>query len=99
MRGADAAAKGITSVSDLAARARRGERFRLICNTEFYIRPDGLMPLQRAYGFDFASVTGWIGIRSMTFCAPPATLTSASFSRPTDASPYSTFVCCATTVG
>ena len=35
----------------------------------------------------------------MTFCAPPATLTSASFSRPTDASPHSTFVCCATTVG
>src|SRR5215203_5629727 len=57
MRQADATAKGITSVSDLAARARRGERFRLVCNTEFYIRPDGLMPLLRTYGFDFASVT------------------------------------------
>ena len=26
---------------------------RLACNTEFYIRPDGLMPLQRAYRFGF----------------------------------------------
>ena len=53
MRAADATAKGIASVSDLAARARKGERFRLACNTEFYIRPDGLMPLQQAYGFEF----------------------------------------------
>ncbi len=51
MRRADAAAKGITSISDLAVRVRRGERFRLVSNTEFYIRPDGLMPLQRAYRF------------------------------------------------
>ncbi len=53
MRKADAAAKGIVSISDLAARARAGQRFRLASNLEFFLRPDGLMPLQRAYGFDF----------------------------------------------
>jgi len=53
MRRADAEAKGIASVSDLAARVRRGETFQLACNTEFYIRSDGLMPLQQAYGFEF----------------------------------------------
>jgi osmoprotectant transport system substrate-binding protein len=53
MRKSDAAAKGITSISDLAAQIHRGERFRLACNTEFYLRPDGLMPLQRAYQFGF----------------------------------------------
>jgi osmoprotectant transport system substrate-binding protein len=53
MRRADAAARGIASISDLAARIRRGEVFRFACNTEFYIRPDGLLPLQRAYQFSF----------------------------------------------
>jgi osmoprotectant transport system substrate-binding protein len=53
MRRADADAKQIHSVSDLAARIRRGERLKLACNTEFFIRPDGLMPLERAYGFEF----------------------------------------------
>lgn len=57
MRAADATAKGIATVSDLAARARTGERFRLACNTEFYIRADGLMPLQKAYRFEFERVT------------------------------------------
>ena len=53
MRKADAARKGIASISDLAARVRQGEKLRLACNTEFYIRSDGLMPLQHAYGFEF----------------------------------------------
>jgi osmoprotectant transport system substrate-binding protein len=53
MRRADAAARGITSISDLAARIRQGEVFQFACNTEFYIRPDGLVPLQRAYQFSF----------------------------------------------
>ena len=53
MRKADAMAKGISSISDLAEKVRQGERFRLACNIEFYLRPDGLMPLQRAYGFEF----------------------------------------------
>jgi len=53
MRKADAMAKGISSISGLAEKVRQGERFRLACNIEFYLRPDGLMPLQRAYGFEF----------------------------------------------
>jgi osmoprotectant transport system substrate-binding protein len=53
MRRADAAARGITSISDLAARVQQGEQFRLACTIEFYLRPDGLMPMQRAYRFGF----------------------------------------------
>src|SRR3712207_2917221 len=37
MRKGDAAARGITTISDLAALTRRGETFRFACNTEFYI--------------------------------------------------------------
>jgi osmoprotectant transport system substrate-binding protein len=55
MRRADAVAKGITSISELAVRIRQGERFRLASNTEFFIRPDGLLPLQRAYRFVFGA--------------------------------------------
>jgi osmoprotectant transport system substrate-binding protein len=54
MRRADAQAYGVASISDLATKARDGERFRLACNTEFFIRSDGLMPLQRAYLFEFS---------------------------------------------
>jgi osmoprotectant transport system substrate-binding protein len=53
MRKTDAAAQGIASISDLAAKVRNGERFRLASNTEFFFRSDGLMPLERAYGFEF----------------------------------------------
>lgn len=53
MRKTDAEARGISSISDLAAKVRRGETFRLACNIEFYIRSDGLLPLERAYGFEF----------------------------------------------
>jgi osmoprotectant transport system substrate-binding protein len=53
MRRADATARGIGSISDLAERIRQGETFRFACNTEFFIRPDGLMPIQRAYQFEF----------------------------------------------
>jgi osmoprotectant transport system substrate-binding protein len=55
MRETDAAARGMSSISDLAARIRQGEALRFACNTEFFIRPDGLWPLQRAYGFAFDS--------------------------------------------
>jgi osmoprotectant transport system substrate-binding protein len=55
MRRTDAAQRGITSISDLAARIRQGETLRFACNTEFYIRPDGLLPLQRAYRFVFGA--------------------------------------------
>ncbi len=53
MRKADAAAKGIKSLSDLAAKVKGGQTLKFGCNAEFYARPDGLAPLQQAYGFDF----------------------------------------------
>ena len=55
MRKADADAKGIASISDFATRSRQGERFRIAVNTEFYIRTDGLLPLQQAYRFALPS--------------------------------------------
>ncbi len=53
MRKSDAAAKGIKSLSDLAAKVKGGQALKLACNAEFYARPDGLQPLQKAYGFEF----------------------------------------------
>jgi len=51
MRRKDAEARGIATISDLAAHYRQGESLRFACNTEFFLRPDGLLPLQRAYRF------------------------------------------------
>lgn len=53
MRRADAETKGIGSISDLAAKVRAGERIRFASNLEFLHRPDGLKPLEAAYGFAF----------------------------------------------
>jgi len=53
MRKADAAAKGIKTLSDLAAKVKAGPALKFGCNAEFYARPDGLTPMQNAYGFDF----------------------------------------------
>ncbi len=53
MRKADASAKGIKSVSDLAAKMKGGQTLKLASNAEFYARPDGLAPLQTTYGFEF----------------------------------------------
>jgi osmoprotectant transport system substrate-binding protein len=53
MRRADAAAKGISSISGLAARVRGGEAMRLAWTVEFLTRSDGLKPLQQTYGFEF----------------------------------------------
>lgn len=53
MRRTDAETRGILSISDLATRARAGERFTIASNVEFYQRPDGLRPLQVAYAFEF----------------------------------------------
>jgi osmoprotectant transport system substrate-binding protein len=53
MRKADAAAKGIKSLSDLAAKVKAGPALKFGCNAEFYARPDGLTPMQNAYGFEF----------------------------------------------
>src|SRR5829696_1589304 len=53
MRRADAAAKGISSISDLASKVRKGEGIRLASTVEFVTRADGLKPLERTYGFQF----------------------------------------------
>jgi osmoprotectant transport system substrate-binding protein len=53
MRKADAQAKGIKSLSDLAGKVKGGEALKLASNAEFYARPDGLAPLQQTYGFEF----------------------------------------------
>jgi osmoprotectant transport system substrate-binding protein len=53
MRKKDADAKGIKTLDDLASKAKGGEGLKFGCNAEFYARPDGLVPLQKAYGFEF----------------------------------------------
>ena len=53
MRAADAKAKGIASISDLSAKLKAGTDLKLGSNAEFYARPDGLKPLEQAYGFEF----------------------------------------------
>lgn len=53
MRKADASAKGIKSLSDLAGKVKGGQAVKFGCNAEFYARPDGLGPLQTTYGFEF----------------------------------------------
>jgi len=55
MREADAATKGISSISDLATKVRAGDVHILASTAEFVTRPDGLKPLEQAYGFQF----GW----------------------------------------
>ena len=54
IRQADAATKGISSISDLARKLRAGDQFRLASTVEFVTRADGLKPLEQAYGFQFA---------------------------------------------
>lgn len=53
MRAADAKEKGITTLSDLAAKVNGGAALHFGCNAEFYARPDGLKPLEETYGFSF----------------------------------------------
>src|SRR5215212_10380615 len=53
MRRADAAARRIRSISDLAAQVREGEGIKLASTFEFLSRTDGLQPLQQTYGFKF----------------------------------------------
>src|SRR5215212_6312149 len=55
MRGADAARKGIRSISDLATKVLAGDVHILASTAEFVTRADGLKPLEQAYGFQF----GW----------------------------------------
>jgi osmoprotectant transport system substrate-binding protein len=53
MRRADAEAQKIVTLSDLTAKENAGGGLKFGCNAEFYARPDGLMPLQKNYGFEF----------------------------------------------
>lgn len=53
MRRADAEAKNISTLEDLATKINAGESLSFGCNIEFYQRDDGLKPLQEAYGFEF----------------------------------------------
>jgi osmoprotectant transport system substrate-binding protein len=53
MRRAEATAKGISSISDLASKLRAGEDLRLASTAEFITRADGLKPLEQHYGFSF----------------------------------------------
>jgi osmoprotectant transport system substrate-binding protein len=54
VRQADAEAKGLKTLADLAAKLNSGEKLTLGCNIEFYKRDDGLKPLQKTYGFEFS---------------------------------------------
>lgn len=53
MRQDEAKQKGIKSISDLAAKINGGDKLTFASNAEFYARPDGLAPLEKAYGFQF----------------------------------------------
>lgn len=54
MRAVDADAQGVATLSDLAEKVNGGADMTLGSNAEFYARPDGLRPLQEAYGFAFS---------------------------------------------
>lgn len=53
MRADDARSRGLASISDLAAKVKSGDKVKFGSNAEFYARPDGLKPLEDAYGFEF----------------------------------------------
>lgn len=53
MREAEAKAKGIKTLSDLARVINSGQKLTFATNAEFAARPDGLRPLEKAYGFKF----------------------------------------------
>lgn len=53
MRAAEAKQKGIATLSELAAKINGGDKLKFASDTEFYARPDGLKPLEAAYGFSF----------------------------------------------
>lgn len=53
MRQADADAKGIHTISELAAKINGGNKMKFGSDAEFDARPDGLIPMEKAYGFEF----------------------------------------------
>ena len=74
MRKADAARKGISSISDLATKVRAGDVHVLASTAEFVTRADGLKPLEQAYGFQF----GWGKVVTMDPAAIYAALHRSS---------------------
>ena len=83
----DDAKKGIKTLSDLAAKVKGGRSAKFGCNAEFYARPDGLDPLQAAYGFEFGreNVIAHGHRPRLPGAARTRRSTSASSSRPTAA--------------
>jgi osmoprotectant transport system substrate-binding protein len=84
MRRADAAERGIATISDLAAKVLQGERVIFASNSEFYERSDGLRPLEQAYGFYFGGLTGssaWIQI-AFTRCFGMSDLSTLAWCLP-----------------
>jgi osmoprotectant transport system substrate-binding protein len=53
MRAADAKARSIATISDLAGVVKSGKPIKFGSNSEFYARPDGLRPMEQTYGFEF----------------------------------------------
>ncbi len=53
MRADDARARNVATISDIAKLVASGKEMKFACNAEFYARPDGLMPLEKEYGFEF----------------------------------------------
>jgi len=53
MNKAEAQKLGIATISDLAKAVKGGKKLTFASNAEFAERPDGLKPLQEAYGFEF----------------------------------------------
>lgn len=54
MQRGEAEKMGIETLSDLAAKVNDDAGLTLASNAEWYARPDGLKPLQQAYGFEFS---------------------------------------------
>lgn len=53
MQSKEAEERGISTLSDLAAKVNKDGDLTFASNAEFYARADGLKPLQKAYGFEF----------------------------------------------
>lgn len=49
----DAKKQGIATMSDLAAKVKGGAKLTFASTPEFYARPDGLVPVEKTYGFEF----------------------------------------------
>ena len=83
MRRAEAVAKGITSISELAVRIRQGERFRLDSNTEFFIRRTVSCHCRGPIDLSLARrmSSGWRRAPSTTPCGMAAPWTSGWCSR------------------